>query len=86
MIARVLEAKHAGGYRVWLKFHDGLQGDADLSDALRGEVFEPLKDVNEFRKFKVDPLWQTLVWENGADLAPESLYERVKRANLTAAE
>jgi hypothetical protein len=86
MIPRVLEAKHAGDYRIWLKFHDGLQGEIDLSDVLWGEVFEPLKDVSEFRKFRVDPLWKTLVWENGADLAPESLYERVKRAKLSAAE
>lgn len=86
MIPRVIEAKHAGDYRIWLKFHDGLHGEIDLTDVLRGEVFESLKTVSEFRKFSIDPLWATLVWENGADLAPESLYERVKRTKLAAAE
>jgi uncharacterized protein DUF2442 len=43
-------------------------------------VFEPLHDPEYFRLFRVDPECDTLVWPNGADIAPESLYERAKRA------
>jgi len=85
-IPRVIDARHAGGYRVWLRFADGVTGEIDLSDVLWGPVFEPLKDVDKFAKLRADAELETLVWDNGADLAPESLYERVKRAKLTAAE
>jgi Protein of unknown function (DUF2442) len=73
---RLNEARYAGGYRVWLKFNDGLQGDVDLANEIYGEIFEPLKDPAYFASFKVD--W-TLVWPNGADFAPEVLYEKVKQ-------
>ncbi len=50
MIPRVIEARHAGEYRVWLRFHDGLQGEINLADVLWGPLFEPLKSVDEFAK------------------------------------
>ena len=69
----VIEAKHLGGFRVWLRFNDGGEGEVDLADELWGEVFEPLRDPSFFAKFSVD---ETLVWPNGADFAPEFLHER----------
>lgn len=86
MIPRVIDARHAGGYRVWLRFHDDLTGEIDLKSELWGPVFEPLKDVQEFAKLRADDELQTLAWENGADLAPEFLYELVKSTKLAAAE
>ena len=74
---RVKEARYLGGYRVWLRFDDGLAGAVDLEDALAGPLRAPLKDPRRFAEFRVD--W-TLCWPNGADLAPESLHERVRRA------
>jgi hypothetical protein len=50
------------------------KGIVDLEDDLYGEVFEPLKDKKLFSKIKVDKDLETIVWENGADLAPEYLY------------
>jgi hypothetical protein len=78
MLARVTDARHAGGYRVWLRFEDGLSGEIDLERELWGPVFEPLRDVAEFTKLRVEPDLGTIVWPNGADLAPEFLYEEVK--------
>jgi hypothetical protein len=43
-----------------------------------GEMFEPLKDLEVFKSFRVDPEIETIVWANGADLAPEFLYEKMK--------
>lgn len=76
-MVHVIEARYVGGHRVWLRFDDGLQGEVDLADALRGPIFEPLKDPQRFAEFKVDV---TLTWPSGADLAPESLHARVLRA------
>ena len=73
-LVNVVEAKHLGQHRVWLRFEDGVEGEIDIAGELRGEVFEPLRDPAYFARFTVD---QTLVWPNGADFAPEFLYERV---------
>ncbi len=74
MFVHVIAAQHRGGHRVWLRFNDGLEGEIDLSTALRGPVFQPLKDPEYFAKFTVD---DTLTWPNGADYAPEFLHDRV---------
>ena len=62
-------------YRLEVHFKDGVCRVVDLSDELWGEVFEPLKDPAEFAKAFVDPESRTVAWPNGADLAPEWLYE-----------
>lgn len=76
----VLEARHVTGHTVWLRFRDGTEGEVDLSAALRGPVFEPLGDVSYFGRFSLHPEFHTLVWPNGADLAPEFLYEQARVA------
>jgi hypothetical protein len=68
-------AKHLGGYRIWLCFSDGEEGTVDLGLELDGPVFEPLRDPAVFARFTVHPELKTLVWPNGADLAPEFLYD-----------
>ena len=78
MILHVKEAKYRHDYVIWLRFNDGAEGEVDLANELEGEVFVSLKDVGKFRLFKVDPILETIVWENGADLAPEFLYENMK--------
>lgn len=78
MILHVKEAKYLHDYIIWLRFNDGAEGEIDLKDELDGEVFEPLKDLVAFQNFRVDPELQTIVWENGADLAPEFLYENMR--------
>jgi hypothetical protein len=77
MILHLKEAKHIRDYTIWLRFSDGAEGEVDLGAELDGEVFESLKNIDEFRKFKVDPDLQTIVWDNGADMAPEFLYDRM---------
>ncbi len=77
MILHVVDAQYERDYILRLKFNDGAEGLVDLADQLYGEMFEPLKDPNKFRAFKVDPELNTIVWENGADLAPEFLHQRL---------
>jgi hypothetical protein len=78
MILHVIEAKYVRDYVIWLRFNDGAEGEIDLERELEGEVFGPLRDKQLFRKFRVDPELGTIAWENGADLAPEFLYENMK--------
>ena len=78
MILHVKEAKYLHDYVIWLKFNDGAIGELDLKDELFGEVFEPLKDLEKFKAFKVDPELETIVWDNGVDMAPEFLYDKMK--------
>ncbi len=78
MILHVKEAKYLHDYVIWLRFNDGAEGEVNLKDELYGEVFEPLKDLEMFKSFRVDPVLETIVWGNGADLAPEFLYDKMK--------
>jgi hypothetical protein len=73
----VTDVEILGHYRLRLTFSDGLVGDVDLSD-LRdwGGVFTPLRDPGAFAQVRVDPETGTITWPDGADLAPEVLYEQ----------
>jgi hypothetical protein len=77
MIPRVTKAKYVAGYEIWIQFSDGKAGVVNLSDELWGPMFEPLRDLDAFRQVRVHPEMETLSWPNGADFAPEFLYERV---------
>lgn len=78
MFLHVKEAKYVNNYIIWLRFNNGAVGEIDLKKELTGEIFGPLKELAKFQKFRVDPDIKTVVWENGADLAPEFLYEHMK--------
>lgn len=58
-----------------LHFSDGRVGDVDLADRLRGPIFEPLRDPERFAEAFVDDELGTVAWPNGADVAPEFLYD-----------
>lgn len=58
----MIAAEHVSGYVVRLKFRDGTTGEIDLSAELTGEVFEPLRDLEVFKEFRVHPEFHTLVW------------------------
>ena len=76
MFEHVVEARYVRDYTVWLRFNDGTSGEVDLADELDGPVFEPLRDVEAFKRFKI--ACHTLSWDNGADFAPEFLREHVR--------
>ena len=76
MTPRLIEARYLDGYRIELAYADGTRGVVDLERDLWGEVFEPLRDIGQFKMFRLDAELQTIVWPGGADLAPEYLYER----------
>jgi hypothetical protein len=76
----LVEAKHVEGYRIWVRFRDGRTAVVDLEEELVGSIFQPVRVLDTFRSFTIHPEFHTLVWPNGADIAPEPLYERARRA------
>jgi hypothetical protein len=75
MIPRVVEVHPLPNFHLWLRFLDGTSGTVDLSQELRGPMFEPLANPDLFHQAMVDPELETVVWPNGADLSPEFLYQ-----------
>lgn len=76
-LIRVLKAKYVEDYKIEFKFSDGTNKIIDLQNELYGEVFEPLKNLEKFKNFKLNHF--TIEWENGADFAPEFLYNCNKK-------
>jgi hypothetical protein len=72
----LVEATWLGGHRIRLEFEDGCAGVLDMEGRRWRGVFEPLKDVAQFRQFRLNREWNTITWPTGADLAPEYLYEQ----------
>jgi hypothetical protein len=73
MFLHVTDVKYMDGYRLRLVFNNGDEGVVDLSGELYGPVFEPLQDQSLFRQVYLTS--RTIEWPNGADFAPEFLYE-----------
>lgn len=69
----ILKAEYLDDYKVKLLFNNGETKIVDLSRSLNGSVFAPLKDIDFFKNFSIK--FNTIEWENGADFAPEYLYE-----------
>lgn len=68
----ILSADYLDEYKIAIHFNNGESKVTDLSEHLWGPVFEPLRDKELFKKFRVE--WGTLTWDNEADFAPEFLY------------
>jgi hypothetical protein len=61
-----------------LTFSDGATGELDLLDRMRGPLFAQARTPDGFAQVTVDPEIGTIVWPGGADLAPDTLYERLR--------
>ncbi len=75
MFLHVIRVRHCQAYELEVEFSDGVVKKVDLSGKLYGEVFEPLKDPEFFKQVAVNEETNTIEWPNGADFAPEFLYE-----------
>jgi len=82
--APIRRARHVANYVVEFEFVDGLKARLDLEPFLRGPIFEPLRNVERFRKFRIERAFGTIAWRNGADIAPETLYEAAQKAAWVA--
>ena len=76
---RVVRVEPQADFACLVVFDDGTQGIVDFSEYLdKGPVFGPLKDPDFFRQACVEG--GTIAWPNGADIAPETLYEKCRQA------
>ena len=71
----VKQVSYLSEYKLVITFEDNRARLVDLANELDGEIFEPLKDIHYFKTVRVDPDIDTIVWGNGADMAPEFLYD-----------
>ncbi len=75
----VTSIEYRRGHVYHVVFDDGLKGDVDFAEYIdRGPVFEPFGDLSFFRQARVDG--GSIAWPNGADIAPETLYEKLETA------
>ena len=78
MLSDVVKVEVRGGYRVWLQFQDGVEGEIDLEPLLSFlGVFAPLRDPAYFARVRVNPEVGTICWPNDADWDPVVLYSLV---------
>ncbi|MCM1489246.1 MAG: DUF2442 domain-containing protein [Muribaculum sp.] len=70
---KVADVDYIKDYLLRIKFNDGITKTVDLYPYLTGEVFQELRDKDKFIQYGLTKT--TIEWANGADLAPEFLYE-----------
>jgi len=78
MTPKLIEAHHVREFTIHLRFADGAEGDVDFSGQFDGEIFQPLIELSYFKQFILHPELLTICWPNGADFAPEYLYEQIQ--------
>ncbi|MGR3913757.1 MAG: DUF2442 domain-containing protein [Gammaproteobacteria bacterium] len=73
----VIKIEYQTDYTYHIAFDDGVAGEVDFSPYLkRGPIFQPFHDKAFFQNAFIDG--GTIAWPNGADIAPETLYEKVR--------
>lgn len=80
----ITEAHHAGEYRIHIRFNDDVEGMVDLWETIDHDhraIFQELRDMKTFQAFRVD--LDTIVWDNGLDLAPEFLRNLLLSKRIT---
>jgi len=84
MLKDITAVRALGGYRLYLEFEDGVEGEINLAEIVefRG-IFLPLRDPEEVAKVRVDPELGTICWPNGADLDPDVLHARLTGEPIT---
>jgi hypothetical protein len=80
---RIVHVRVLPGHRLEVRFADGVEGIVDLGADLWGPVFEPLRDPAKFAEVRLSE-HGVVCWPNGADLAPDALYDELKSGTSAA--
>ena len=74
MLKDIVEVTPLPGYRLHLRFEDGVEGDVDMSTLISFDgIFAPLRDLSLFNQAHASPELGTVCWPNGADIDPDVL-------------
>jgi hypothetical protein len=84
-IVHVVAVEPRAGHRLHLRFEDGVEGELDFTGEPWQGVFAPLEDAAYFARVELDVELGTIVWPNGADIAPETLHHWVSEGVKGAA-
>jgi hypothetical protein len=82
-IVHVTKVESVGGHRLRLRFEDGAEGELDFATHPRNGVFGAWDDPSYFARVELDDELGTIVWPNGADIAPETLHRWVTGRQLS---
>lgn len=83
MLKDIVNVKVLDGYKLWLKFEDGAEGEVDISSLISFEgIFAPLKDRQFFKTVALAGEVGTICWSSGADLDPNVLYAKVTHQEI----
>ena len=82
---RIIEASPLEGYRLKIRFNDGLEGVYSVAPEHRGGVFLSLRDPAVFSAVRVNPDFGCVEWPGGVDLCPTSMHEEMLAPADTAA-
>ncbi len=72
MLLTIIDVEYLGDYSLLCSFNNGQRRKVDLTPLLAYPAFADLRDKGNFIQFGLD---HTIFWANGADIAPEYLYE-----------
>lgn len=87
MLKDVVNVRHLDGYRVYIRFEDGVDGVIDVSELVQfNGVFAPLEDTAYLARVRVNPDIGTICWPNGADLDPDVLYSVITGEPINLSE
>ena len=73
---KIAEVKVLQGYRLWLRYADGVEGEVDLSDLSGRGVFAAWNERRFFESVRIDESG-ALAWGDSIDLCPDALYLRL---------
>lgn len=78
MLYDIIDVKVIKDYIVNIIFENGVEGNINISEIIPFKgIFAKLQDKKYFATVRVNKDLGTIVWENGADISPNYLYEMI---------